>query len=469
MENENKDKIIKWCLIIGGIIAYAIIGTLIINEMFFKHTEALVYVTKTGECYHSFGCHYLKSIRKIGLEQAKSAGYRACSFCNGTPNGTITVNNYLASFLILALGTAIIWFIVLYIRSKDQSSNQQTKAIQSTKLNNLNEKNQYSNKIPGILSLDDLNPIELPKLDYDDGYSEFFYKKQGKSHYDMRELNLTKFHTLALLREVMQNNKRWYDLNTEQNIKVYYNYRYNLLYIDDNNTIYCYKNVPQSVFMAMQLNESPIEYFNTIIKQFEYNEFEKEKIFSPIEKSLQSNPNSINEILPNTQSLNIPKENSHISKDEIPAKSENLEDEIESKSVEQLIYDFGTSLRAFPLKNLYNLIPEDLPIEDIQKLALGIQIFIKQPQNDIDTYTLFDIKTRRFKEFQVVDEVDRFADYDEYEEDEFADYKDYLDYIEKEKEIRTPQLHSSSQLAQLLINSSIGDVIEQKYIIFCKY
>ena len=46
---ENKEKIIKWSLIGIGIIVGIIILTVIINDMFFKHTEPLVYVTKTKE------------------------------------------------------------------------------------------------------------------------------------------------------------------------------------------------------------------------------------------------------------------------------------------------------------------------------------------------------------------------------------------------------------------------------------
>ena len=46
---ENKEKIIKWLLIGIGIIVGIVILTVIINDMFFKHTEPLVYVTKTKE------------------------------------------------------------------------------------------------------------------------------------------------------------------------------------------------------------------------------------------------------------------------------------------------------------------------------------------------------------------------------------------------------------------------------------
>jgi len=39
--------------------------------------EITVYITKTGECYHSAGCQYLrKSCIPINLEAAKTNGYR---------------------------------------------------------------------------------------------------------------------------------------------------------------------------------------------------------------------------------------------------------------------------------------------------------------------------------------------------------------------------------------------------------
>lgn len=44
--------------------------------------DTLVYVTRTGECYHRDGCSYLKSRIEITLEDAVNQGYRACSRCH---------------------------------------------------------------------------------------------------------------------------------------------------------------------------------------------------------------------------------------------------------------------------------------------------------------------------------------------------------------------------------------------------
>lgn len=45
--------------------------------------EITVYVTKTGECYHSGECYHLKQSKiSISLDAAKEQGYRRCSHCN---------------------------------------------------------------------------------------------------------------------------------------------------------------------------------------------------------------------------------------------------------------------------------------------------------------------------------------------------------------------------------------------------
>lgn len=43
--------------------------------------DTIVYVTRTGECYHRDGCSYLKSKIEMTLEEAVISGYRACSRC----------------------------------------------------------------------------------------------------------------------------------------------------------------------------------------------------------------------------------------------------------------------------------------------------------------------------------------------------------------------------------------------------
>lgn len=55
-------------------------------------TEPRVYITDTGNKYHSIDCGYLhSSLNPIGLYKAIDAGYTACSRCGGHPNGTISV------------------------------------------------------------------------------------------------------------------------------------------------------------------------------------------------------------------------------------------------------------------------------------------------------------------------------------------------------------------------------------------
>lgn len=44
--------------------------------------KKFVYITKTGEKYHTENCHYLKYSRtEIELDKAKDRGYTACSVC----------------------------------------------------------------------------------------------------------------------------------------------------------------------------------------------------------------------------------------------------------------------------------------------------------------------------------------------------------------------------------------------------
>lgn len=55
-------------------------------------TEPKVYVTRTGDHYHSGGCRYLHSSQIAkGKYQAIEEGYFACSVCGGRSSGTITV------------------------------------------------------------------------------------------------------------------------------------------------------------------------------------------------------------------------------------------------------------------------------------------------------------------------------------------------------------------------------------------
>ena len=48
----------------------------------YKNSETIVYVTRTGECYHRRNCSYLKSRIETTLEEAVEDGYRRCSRCS---------------------------------------------------------------------------------------------------------------------------------------------------------------------------------------------------------------------------------------------------------------------------------------------------------------------------------------------------------------------------------------------------
>ena len=64
-----------------------IISVLIGVTMFFSFNctafaERVVFVTRTGECFHTAYCRSLRNSRyAVSLDEAYSAGYRACRIC----------------------------------------------------------------------------------------------------------------------------------------------------------------------------------------------------------------------------------------------------------------------------------------------------------------------------------------------------------------------------------------------------
>ena len=55
-----------------------------IEQLAAKNKKSVtVYITKTGEKYHTSSCRYLKKSKiAISLSNAKSSGYTACKVCN---------------------------------------------------------------------------------------------------------------------------------------------------------------------------------------------------------------------------------------------------------------------------------------------------------------------------------------------------------------------------------------------------
>lgn len=124
MQDEKKNNIKKIIFWLIGISFVVVLLTIFINNIFYQHEEALVYVTETGECYHSKGCFYLRSIIPIGLSTAKAKGYRACSYCHGYSSENIIVNDYVSSFflsiaILILLSFAIIFIIAKYKEYKE--------------------------------------------------------------------------------------------------------------------------------------------------------------------------------------------------------------------------------------------------------------------------------------------------------------------------------------------------------------
>ena len=145
----DKKKITKIVIIAIVCVVAIVLLTILINDCFFQHEEPLVYVTNTGECYHSFGCSYLRSVNAIGLEQAKKAGYRMCSRCGGKASGTIEVNNYFASFLIVmaiifAVGLA---GIIIKTRFAEKPTVADHSKTSTQTMSNLNHANYNRNEV----------------------------------------------------------------------------------------------------------------------------------------------------------------------------------------------------------------------------------------------------------------------------------------------------------------------------------
>ena len=112
--NEIDKKIIKSIIVA---VIFLIIGTVVINESFLKEEQGLVYVTNTGEKYHSYDCHYLKSVNAIGKNEAEKRGYAECSYCNGKYAETVVVNHYGVAFgfsfvILMCVGPFVfMWYV----------------------------------------------------------------------------------------------------------------------------------------------------------------------------------------------------------------------------------------------------------------------------------------------------------------------------------------------------------------------
>lgn len=96
-------------------IAVTIAMTLAINTQL-RHDEPLVYITRTGDKFHSADCGYLRSSAiPIGKIEAINKGYVACSRCGGKSVATITVNNYGSSFGISIIIVASLFSLIIIL------------------------------------------------------------------------------------------------------------------------------------------------------------------------------------------------------------------------------------------------------------------------------------------------------------------------------------------------------------------
>lgn len=97
----------------------------IVNSEFFAHEENKVYVTKTGNCYHSYSCHYTaRSCRAIGEDTAIKNKYVRCSVCGGKSVEKIIVNDYMLSVGITALVYIVSWVAYLFYADYRRKNNE---------------------------------------------------------------------------------------------------------------------------------------------------------------------------------------------------------------------------------------------------------------------------------------------------------------------------------------------------------
>jgi len=107
-------RILKWATIlccVGIIIGLAFaINALLFTKTF---TSPIVYITDTGDCYHSSDCSWLFSKHATTLAQAKAMGLTACQHCHPGTNGykTVTEGNFGLS---LAISFIACLFLLFY-------------------------------------------------------------------------------------------------------------------------------------------------------------------------------------------------------------------------------------------------------------------------------------------------------------------------------------------------------------------
>lgn len=88
-----------------------------------KASQTIVYITRTGECYHSGSCGYLHSSKiPVTLGDAIARGYRPCSRCSA-PSASYVQNGrdqYFLSFIISLTIVAIGYGINIHIKHQQQ-------------------------------------------------------------------------------------------------------------------------------------------------------------------------------------------------------------------------------------------------------------------------------------------------------------------------------------------------------------
>lgn len=78
-ENANRRKSVITILAIISMLVFFMVLSM---NTYADNGDSIVHITRSGDCYHSAHCSYLKSDIEITLYEATKAGYRRCSRCN---------------------------------------------------------------------------------------------------------------------------------------------------------------------------------------------------------------------------------------------------------------------------------------------------------------------------------------------------------------------------------------------------
>lgn len=200
---EKKYKIIKITLVIFMIIFcvffvffsnYLLFEVLGLNTVEKKVNVStnIVYITDTGDCYHSSDCSWLFSSTEVTIEYAMIKGYRKCSKCHPGFQNVVYFSkesNYEASIIISLIISFIIYLIIWF---KIDGKNYDSIVL----LNNIYKENKCKvlSSIDEYLNFENIKKIcGVP----DDIELDNNFLPNGEEYYCYVSKNGQKYHSLS--------------------------------------------------------------------------------------------------------------------------------------------------------------------------------------------------------------------------------------------------------------------------------